>query len=282
MFEEKNVVYRYKYLPFDKGSLKTIVDGTIKFTCPLDFNDPLDCNPYIKPLSIEELGKYRPDLLKKAADLKGMKFTERFRNKRAMITKIKNKIENGNFREQFLSGFGVVSLSKLGLNPLMWSHYANFHTGFVLEFRIPSIGSHNDISKSTDRLTPIPVTYSHPRPVIKLGDEDDKSLLFKQLLTKSDIWEYEKEERVIDEVRGHGIYPYSRNEILSSVIAGLKMNEQDFNLLRDSVGTLSQEDIPTLKLYKVEDVKNEYQLFVPGHPRLDRLGLPSLSYPLVS
>lgn len=43
--DSEDVFYRYKYLPFNEGSLKVITEGTVKFTCPLDFNDPFDCQP---------------------------------------------------------------------------------------------------------------------------------------------------------------------------------------------------------------------------------------------
>ena len=38
--EEKDVVYRYKYAPFDAGALKMVTEGTIKFSDPRQFNDP--------------------------------------------------------------------------------------------------------------------------------------------------------------------------------------------------------------------------------------------------
>jgi hypothetical protein len=270
MFEEQHVRYLYKYLPFSEGSLKTIVDGTMKFTCPLDFNDPLDCSPYFDRESIENLHKTRPEYLKEAAKRRGMTFTQRVSSKRQMIASIRNKVVSGDFRDDFLRGVGVVSLSRNGLSPLMWSHYAKYHTGFVLEFRIPFVGTHSDVSKVVDRLTPMPVHYTDKRPVITLGVEDDIELLDKQLLTKSNVWEYEEEERVIDHLRKPAIYPYSRNEILSSVIAGMKIEMDDLRILENAVAALSKNEMPSLKLYGAAEVPDRFELTVPGHPRLDR------------
>ena len=43
--DSEEVFIEYKYLPFNEGSLKVITEGTVKFTCPLEFNDPFDCQP---------------------------------------------------------------------------------------------------------------------------------------------------------------------------------------------------------------------------------------------
>ncbi|SIS82470.1 hypothetical protein SAMN05421760_105270 [Neptunomonas antarctica] len=44
----ENYIYRYKYLPFDPdGALKIITESTIKFSNPLEFNDPFDCITFI-------------------------------------------------------------------------------------------------------------------------------------------------------------------------------------------------------------------------------------------
>jgi len=43
--DKLETIKRYKYLPFDIGSLKIITQGTIKFTKPSEFNDPFDCDP---------------------------------------------------------------------------------------------------------------------------------------------------------------------------------------------------------------------------------------------
>lgn len=46
MFKEEDVIYLYKYLPFNEGSLCVLTEGTVKFTSPLNFNDPFDCLPH--------------------------------------------------------------------------------------------------------------------------------------------------------------------------------------------------------------------------------------------
>ena len=269
MFDESDVIYRYKYLPFSDGSLRTLTNGTMKFACPADFNDPFDCLPHYDTESINQIAKTRPEIFKNAAQLRGYSPAERVRRKPQLIAELRQRIEGGDFARDLLSSVGVVSLSTDALNILMWSHYADFHRGFVLEFRIPVMGHREDVPLAVDRLLPNPVSYSKERPHIKMGAEAPHDLVNKCLLTKSTDWEYEKEERVIDHIRGPGIYLYRRNEVLSSVISGLRISNENLVQLNSIVDQLSSE-MPELGTYRVEAIPGSFQIHVPRHPRLFR------------
>ena len=269
MFPEDHVNYRYKYLPFSEGSLKALTDGTMKFTSPAEFNDPFDCLPHYDLESIKQIDKVRPDIFRRAARIRGYSPAERIRRRPQLIAELRQRIASGDFVRDLMANIGVVSLSTDALNILMWSHYAEFHRGLVLEFRIPILGYKEDVPLAIDRLLPNPVRYTHQRPHIKMGLEDPQDLVNKCLLTKSVDWEYEKEERVIDHVRGPGIFSYRRNEILSSVIAGLRMTDQNMSRLKSIVVGLSSE-MPNLKLYRAEVHTGTFDLYVPGHPSLGK------------
>lgn len=268
MFKEEHVIYRYKYLPFSEGSLKTLADGTIKFTSPIEFNDPFDCLPYYDTTNIQQVTRARADLFKAYCKEKGLSPANRLGERHRFTTRIKNNIENGSFAINTLKNVGVVSLSKNALSIPMWSHYADFHRGLVLEFRIPIMGTKEDLSISTDRLLPFPVRYSENRPRIDFITNNSKNIVNDIALTKSLDWAYEEEERVIDNERGPGIYKYRRDEILCSVIAGLKIREDNYRILQEQVNHLAQSTIPNLMLYKACSKKNEYKLEVKDHPRL--------------
>lgn len=268
MFDEAHVIYRYKYLPFTEGALKTISEGTIKFTCPLEFNDPFDCLPYYDTSSINRLPGKRPDLFKAAGKRRGLSPAQRLQKKGEFVARLRNRINDGTFAEENLSRVGVVSLSNTALSVLMWSHYAEFHQGFVLEFRIPVMGTKEDLAYATDRLLPFPVTYQRDRPVVEVGEFDGERLLHKILLTKSDLWAYEEEERVISEQRPPGIFSYRRDEILCSVIAGMRITECNLEVLTSICNKVKGVAIPDLSLYKAEPLKDKYALRVPEHPRL--------------
>ena len=102
--------------------------------------------------------------------------------------------------------FAITCFSKKSDEILMWSHYANKHTGFCVEY---------DFSKCTNwaaLITLFPVIYSKSRPhfpmsifeqsnnfkdiTVKEGNDSIISLI-RLLLIKSDIWSYEEEWRII-------------------------------------------------------------------------------------
>ena len=61
-------IRRYKYLPFDEGSLRIITGGTIKFTPPSELNDPFECSPDVDTSNIADYLNTRPDLLNRAGE----------------------------------------------------------------------------------------------------------------------------------------------------------------------------------------------------------------------
>ena len=82
-------------------------------------------------------------------------------------------------------------------NKLMWSHYANSHTGFCIEYDF------NNIKWENLLVYPLPVLYSKERPLIPYyiwGGKDiekAKKELMIGLLTKDTVWSYENEWRYI-------------------------------------------------------------------------------------
>ncbi|SRR6266487_4410474 len=103
---------------------------------------------------------------------------------------------------------GVLSLTEKPDHPLMWSHYANNHSGLVLAFdetheffRSPRYGQPDDMG------SPRRVTYSSQRPrfdplvdmavIDSMTDEEAMSFFDKMFFTKSQAWDYEEEWRMI-------------------------------------------------------------------------------------
>ncbi len=87
---------------------------------------------------------------------------------------------------------GILSLSETPDNLLMWAHYAEEHTGFVLILD----GSH-DFFKGDDSIQgfakPARVQYSSNRPRTTIEEVSELDLFF----IKGSHWEYEKEWRYL-------------------------------------------------------------------------------------
>lgn len=253
---EVESIYRYKYLPFSEGSLKMITLGTLKYTCPLEFNDPFDCMPAYDPASIDNLNINRPDLIQKVAEYHGIPMEVA---RRIAINNAHNGVESGEFARGLVSELGVVSLSRDPTNILMWSHYAEHHKGFVVELRI-AMDAPRDL---LDSVMPFPVVYQVERPVVDWASDFDVKPYF---LTKSRDWKYEQEERILTTSEGPGIHPYSRKHFLWSVIAGSRMSSDNYLALKGSVDQASLEIGREIPLYRAELAGSKYKLYVPGHP----------------
>ncbi len=98
------------------------------------------------------------------------------------------------------STYFVGSLCTDYKNRLMWSHYANSHKGFCIEYDF------NVKCKERDELLMLPVAYTKERTKLpwSLTKLDEKEMIklmltrtVQALLTKDDAWSYENEWRVI-------------------------------------------------------------------------------------
>jgi hypothetical protein len=148
----------------------------------------------------------------------------------------------------------------------MWSHYADKHSGFVVEFLEPS-----EFDPATDGshprwLVPFPVRYVTDRPEIKRWGELDQGDVENVFLAKSLEWAYEQEERVIDYLRGPGIYQYEPS-LIKSVIAGCNISEEHFALLSSSVKEANKSRAIKIELYRAEIDSKKYRLNIPGFRR---------------
>lgn len=129
-------------------------------------------------------------------------------------------------RKDLFSKIGVTCFSKNNLNLLMWSHYADSHQGFCLEFDPET----EPFSQSFD------VIYRSEIPSVVsdlLLDEKDNTESIKKLLSyKSSDWEHEEEIRLFhresNKVYGYtpqslkaiyfGIRTFSDIEIVCSIV----------------------------------------------------------------
>ena len=101
---------------------------------------------------------------------------------------------------QRLYSSGIYSLSKPQINEtfpcneLLWAHYANSHKGFCIEYDLDKLS--NNISCDFDITNVINVTYKSNRP--KVFNNEDVFLTQQKVFgTKSMVWEYENEVRLI-------------------------------------------------------------------------------------
>ena len=99
------------------------------------------------------------------------------------------------------SWFLVGSLCTDFKNRLMWSHYADSHKGFCVEY------DYSGTDEDTLSKLPLPVFYTERRPLIpwEIDEENIEEIYAKLILgavTKDRIWEYENEWRILINATG--------------------------------------------------------------------------------
>lgn len=210
----------YKYRAFNTNSLKCLIGEVAWFATPVSFNDPFDCAINIDSNRItesihdamlkvlERLGKTEEDVPDSFFDIKESDI-EAFKQYQASLQEATQKI-------------GVLSLSAVCDDILMWGHYADSHNGFCVEYERVS---DNLLGKDA-----FPVIYQKELPSLTSKDISSTGGQTDRLwLTKSNHWSYEQEWRVIVSEGGKA---YKFPCRIKSIIFGLKMSEENRFMLR--------------------------------------------------
>jgi hypothetical protein len=196
----------YKYLCPDRRSI--LQDRLIRFTPPGSFNDPFDCLPYFdayNAANVKTLVNKVMDAEKVKAGLAGIHLPDSawsdakaklIRQYSANPSNLASRQLNDSLRPQMNSEVGVLCLSDSKHSILMWSHYANSHTGFLLgfdsehEFFKQRPGEPEEIGE----LRAVTYTPDRVRVTVPFSDADPPPDIF---FTKNDEWGYEKEWRIL-------------------------------------------------------------------------------------
>jgi hypothetical protein len=180
-------------------------------------------------------------------------------------------LKDDSLRTASLAGVGIISLSRDPWNVLMWSHYADKHTGFMVEFEIKNEFTVAEDATLDKWLVPFPVIYVQDRPQISYWDETEDEEVDKIFTYKSSVWKYEEEERVIKYEGGAGAFPFVP-DLLVSVIAGCNISDKNLKLLNKSVKKANMVRAKKIVLFKAEIDAKEYKINIPGfrRPRLQK------------
>lgn len=257
--------YLYKYVSFDPELhvLKIITEYSIKFSSVDAFNDPFDCSPnYVAGKNpLKELPK-----LFKRVEGSGSPAT-RLMNRQRASNRLAKAFDDGSFDKGALAHVGIVSLTRNPWNILMWSHYANKHQGFLVEFQEPEYFSNSDDASDHSWLVTFPVEYVADRPKIARMNHQQNADVDKVFLHKAEEWKYEEEERVIKYLGGPGVFKY-KPQLLTSVVAGCNISSPNLKLLKSAVDMVNRQHGRSISFYKAELDRAEYKLNIPGFNRL--------------
>lgn len=223
--------FLYKYCRLNEDTKTWIqrifTHNEIYFASPMQFNDPFDCKVQASfDATDDDWEDYLNGVLKDRHP--EWEYDERqafvdqlmrggWREDPGTKQKIINEVQ------QAVNKCGVFCLSEVRDNILMWSHYADGHRGFGLQFHIDP--KHSSLGRSLHK---VEYTSTYPQINVVKAPGTQTGMI---LLTKSDFWKYEKEWRIIDD-NGPGIRVFPA-EMLTGVIFGCEMPHESRQLIRE-------------------------------------------------
>ena len=238
------IQYLYKYMPWNEFTKKSIDDEEFWFSSPIQFNDPIDCGislntigntPLLKNTlntGFSEIGKavggsiknpFKTELVTESIQQLVNSLTQKSEALSAESREAKQDFVARKELKEKLASLGILSLSELGDNILMWSHYAQQHKGICVEFeRVAS----NILGSSSSTL---PVRYSIKAPIIDAwhyriaNKEEQNEMELSLALAKANDWAYEREWRVIKTDAANRTH--SLGSKINSITLGLRVEE---------------------------------------------------------
>lgn len=287
----RSVFYKYTTLNTCKIILR---DKTIRWRSPSSFNDPFDCacsldygfpieqarEPFIREIERIVFGKKETpgdreheffnqmNLLRKKRD----KLPRRdffldmgriFDQTITTISQLVSEIKPG--WEEFMRQHRILCLSESYSSIPMWSHYSENHSGAVIRLRWVeeldnTIGAAIKVNYSTKMpaiVQTVPEFVKFYTGQIKISRDD---LYLQYVRTKSKVWEYEKEWRVVSPpvTTGETLFedrPLYPQEI-DAVYFGCNTSEED----KAEIEGLLIDDLAHVELYAGKKDKYSYEL----------------------
>jgi len=300
----------YRYRSFNRHSLDLLKTDKIKLSRPTDFNDPFDCGlkmaakdlpeDYIKEFVVP----YTFNDLKQNYGISNKNYGKLIRSKNIVhdLAKfiVKTKMPNISLKERnkiieeekksFIEGFldpkfkekiHVACFSETYESNLMWSHYANDHKGFCVEYNFKELGIEDpvtrfifpvlyqknifdlknylpDSNKEFDNVLRSYMDNIKEEDIlngIKLPRSVDKRfnnmLVFYNALIKSEDWKYEKEWRYVFTVdtteKKYLFIPKPK-----AIYLGAKISKKNFEEILKIVKDRN------INVYKMETKNSEY------------------------
>lgn len=173
-------IYKYKSPDY---LFELLRNNELWFSSPSSFNDPFDCQINLDTNNtIDEIDAYLAPDPRATPEMRRKIAVEMFNSK--------DKWDNlmNTVARKSINSHGVCCFSGNQSNILLWAHYANSHKGVCLKF---------DVLEDTNLFYfPVKVNYTKDYPIYNhLRDRDQ--IVNSLMLTKSPIWSYEEELRII-------------------------------------------------------------------------------------
>ncbi|MBS7421477.1 DUF2971 domain-containing protein [Pseudomonas syringae] len=208
-----------------KHAMNNLIEKTLFCASPDTFNDPYECalQANLSPdIDFEDL------FAQAEVELDSLQFEELQSVVKTHFEKMSNEV-SASFRTQMMGIYKICSLSERIDSILMWSHYADDHKGFAMEYDFHELPRRERLVRSL-----WPVLYdSEMLDVSHLINSDARPDDFNNLfgiaaaIQKTEDWQYEKEWRLIT----HDTAPLNVPAPLKAIYIGARAARKDKDAL---------------------------------------------------
>lgn len=206
--------FLYKYESLSAHSLASLINNTIWLAKPGSFNDPFDCAITLDRKKYKQSIMHAITVAIERAEPKGLRpehLQDIWPGDKEAFEDFRNHIL------EMVQNMGICAFSALPNHMLLWSHYANNHRGFCVEYDFREGTKLRGLARE--------VKYEDSMPSLSTADfaRDKEKSLDALWLTKARCWSYEQEWRVM---MTEGNKTYESPTVLS-IIFGARMPESE-------------------------------------------------------
>jgi hypothetical protein len=274
----------YKYITTE--GIICLENQMIKVTPPNKFNDPFEFIPKIEGYSSKEetisylmkdeiLKEYYDEAIERKVTSKSfIEFKNEIHNNindytDSIINHSSKKNVQWNLAKEFLDDVSrlvaVYCLSKCCSNLLMWSHYAEYHTGIVV-----GLETNDDFFHNSNGI--YDVDYVKNRPIYNQSwwdySEQEKKFIAEIISKKYEVWSYEQETRVVfnlskcKKIENNSNHIYLKDflpSLIKEVILGCRCSPNTINRVKQ---ILNEDKYSHTVLKKAYLDSNKYKLII--------------------
>ena len=288
-----NLPHLYKYTTADVAK-KVIRTQAFRWSSPLLFNDPFDHQTgFVFTYTGKELALAMEQISESAIfgdDPFSPRYTTKYGDALRQMRAIRHRLPRAEVVAQtheasaeiadeflrncerlnqqatsFLTHSRVLCLTETGDNVVMWSHYANAHTGVVFKLRRLEARDHLFLAARDVKYTDEPLSYltlsEHLDNLVGFAYHDPAPLMMDIAYRKHSDWAYEREWRVhiplLDEPTGDAFsYNSEPKELFEAIYLGCRMTP----MMAVEMAQLVREHLPETQIYQARKGRDRVRL----------------------
>lgn len=241
---DRDEVYRFFKVENEEQAVKRLTqvveENTLFASCPKAFNDPFEFKLNIRLEGTEEeiRAKYFSDNPSKTDS--DYEMWRRITLRPNALLHVSREV-----REGALCSYAVTCFAREVNNHLMWSHYGPDHRSFCAVFDTEKIRSSEGVQMSG------PVEYAKQAPCINFLATSNREVIQSAFFTKSDVWKYEQEFRLVFHRQGVFKFP-------ADSLKGIVLGCRAYMAIRDYSRRLLETT--NLRVEQMVESQNKYRL----------------------